>query len=131
MEWAARAIGVFYVFGGLMLVGQAWLNWRLERALAGLARPSLAERLCDGVVALGGGLVLASGLSLALLSPWAVGVFLAGWTVQAVYLLCFARWAREAALATPRARRRSLHPFAGYTAVTALVLWLPALGLLT
>ena len=36
MEWAARAIGVFYVLGGLMLLYQAWLNWRLQQALSHL-----------------------------------------------------------------------------------------------
>jgi hypothetical protein len=54
MEWAARAIGMFYVLGGLMLLYQAWLNWRLQRALSGLIPVSVTDQVGDGVIALGG-----------------------------------------------------------------------------
>ena len=128
MEWAARAIGVFYVLGGLMLLYQAWLNWRLQRALSGLISVPTAEQVADGVIALGGVLVLASGAALAALSAWAVVAFLAGWAIQAAYLL----WANRSDLSDPAAagRRRSVHAFAGYTAATGLVLWLPVAGVL-
>lgn len=128
MEWAARAIGVFYVLGGLMLLYQAWLNWRLQQALSGLVSTSLTEHLADGVIALGGLLVLASGLALAALSAWAVIAFLAGWTIQAVYLL----WANRSSQNDPAAagRRRAVHAFAAYTAATALVLTMPLMGVL-
>ena len=72
MEWAARAIGVFYVLGGLMLLYQAWLNWRLQRALAGLVAIPVAEHVGDGVIVLAGVLVMLSGATLAALSGWAV-----------------------------------------------------------
>lgn len=128
MEWAARAIGVFYALGGLMLLYQAWLNWRLQRALSGLISVPTAEQVADGVIALGGVLVLASGAALAALSAWAVVAFLAGWVIQAAYLL----WANRSDLNDPAAagRRRSVHAFAGYTAATGLVLWLPVAGVL-
>ncbi|WP_312599370.1 hypothetical protein [Brevundimonas sp.] len=128
MEWAARAIGVFYVLGGLMLLYQAWLNWRLQQALSGLVSTSFNDQLADGVIALGGLLVLTSGLALAALSAWAVIAFLAGWTIQAAYLL----WANRSNLNDPAAsgRRRTVHAFAGYTAATALVLILPLTGVL-
>ena len=54
MEWAARAIGVFYVLGGLMLLYQAWLNWRLQRALSGVIAVPADDQIADGVIALGG-----------------------------------------------------------------------------
>ena len=128
MEWAARAIGMFYVLGGLMLLYQAWLNWRLQRALSGLISVPTTEQVADGAIALGGVLVLASGAALAALSAWAVVAFLAGWGIQAAYLL----WANRSDLNDPAAsgRRRSVHAFAGYTAATGLVLWLPVAGVL-
>ena len=128
MEWAARAIGVFYVLGGLVLLYQVWLNWRLQQALSGLVSTSFSDQLADGVIALAGLLVLASGLALTALSAWAVIAFLAGWTIQAAYLL----WANRSNLDDPPAagRRRTIHAFAGYTAATALVLVLPLTGVL-
>ena len=130
MEWAARAIGVFYVLGGLMLLYQAWLNWRLQRALSGLIPVSVTDQVGDGVIALGAMLVLASGAARAALSGWAVAAFLAGWTIQALYLLWNDRAVRIAEPTALSGRRRSVHAFAGYTAVTALVLCLPMLGVL-
>ncbi len=128
MEWAARAIGVFYVLGGLVLLYQVWLNWRLQQALSGLVSTSFSDQLADGVIALAGLLVLASGLALTALSAWAVIAFLAGWTIQAGYLL----WANRSNLDDPPAagRKRTVHAFAGYTAATALVLMLPLTGVL-
>ena len=87
MEWAARAIGVFYVMGGLLLLSQSWLNWRLQAELSRFVRIRLDDYVEELATALGGLMVLASGVSLALLSTWAVSAFVAGWTVQAVYLL--------------------------------------------
>lgn len=130
MEWAARAIGVFYVMGGLLLLGQSWLNWRLQWELSRFVRIRLAEYVEELTTALGGAMVLVSGLALAMLSTWAVAAFVAGWVVQAIYLLWVSRgaWSRSAFVV--RCRRQSVHAFAGFTAVTALVLCLPLMGLL-
>ena len=130
MEWAARAIGVFYVLGGLMLLYQAWLNWRLQRALAGLVPVAPGEQVADAMIALGGVLVLTAGVALTVLSAWAVVAFLAGWTIQAAYLLWAGRWSSPRGPVALSGRRRSVHAFAGYTAVTGLVLWLPMTGVL-
>jgi hypothetical protein len=128
MEWAARAIGMFYVLGGLMLLYQAWLNWRLQRALSGVIAVPADDQIADGVIALGGVVVLMSGVALAALSAWAVVAFLAGWAIQAAYLL----WVNRADLDSPLAsgRLKSVHAFAAYTAVTGVVLWLPLTGIL-
>ena len=98
MEWAARAIGVFYVMGGLLLLGQSWLNWRLQWELSRFVRIRLAEYVEELTTALGGAMVLVSGLALAMLSTWAVAAFVAGWVVQAIYLLWVSRgaWSRSA-----------------------------------
>ena len=48
MEWAGRIIGAFYLVGGLVVLRQAWLNWRLEQmivAIAPDARARLGERV--------------------------------------------------------------------------------------
>ncbi|MCG2665263.1 hypothetical protein [Brevundimonas sp.] len=113
-----------------MLLYQAWLNWRLQRALSGLIPVSVTDQVGDGGIALGAMLVLASGAALAALSGWAVAAFLAGWTIQALYLLWNDRAVRIAEPTALSGRRRSVHAFAGYTAVTALVLCLPMLGVL-
>ena len=130
MEWAARAIGVFYVVGGLLLLSQSWLNWRLQWELSRVVRIRLADHVEELTTALGGAMVLLSGLALALLSTWAVAAVVAGWVIQAIYLLWASRgaWSRSAFVV--RCRRQSVHAFAGFTAVTALVLCLPLLGLL-
>lgn len=130
MEWAARAIGVFYGLGGLMLLHQAWTNWRVQAALPGFLTPSPRERAADLVIALGGLFVLLSGLALALLSALAVAAFLAGWSIQAAYLLWPAHEARLRKPVARRGRRLSVDAFAAYTMVTAGVLCLPLLGVL-
>ncbi|MEA3473600.1 MAG: hypothetical protein U9R70_09260 [Pseudomonadota bacterium] len=119
---------MFYVLGGLMLLYQAWLNWRLQRALSGFIAVPADDQIADGVIALGGVVVLMSGVALAALSAWAVVAFLAGWAIQAAYLL----WVNRADLDSPLAsgRLKSVHAFAGYTAVTGVVLWLPLTGVL-
>lgn len=131
MEWAARAIGVFYVLGGLMLLYQAWANWRIQRALPGFLSPSLTDQAADIVIALGGVLVLVAGAALALLSAWAVMAFLAGWVIQAAYLIWAARWMRPREAVADNGRRGSVDAFAAYTMATAAVLCLPLLGILT
>lgn len=111
-------------------MSQSWLNWRLQWELSRVVRIRLADHVEELTTALGGAMVLLSGLALALLSTWAVAAFVAGWVIQAIYLLWASRsaWSRSAFVV--RCRRQSVHAFAGFTAVTALVLCLPLLGLL-
>jgi hypothetical protein len=130
MEWAARAIGVFYLLGGLMLLYQAWTNWRLQRTLPRFLSPTPAERAADGIIAVGGVMVLVSGAALALLSSWAVLAFLAGWAIQAGYLIWAARCHRPREAVADHGRRRSVDAFAAYTMATAAVLCLPMMGIL-
>ncbi len=113
-----------------MLLYQAWMNWRLQRALSALWPVNLTEHLADLATGVGGLVVLASGLALALLSVWAVVAFVAGWTVQAGYLLWASRWRRPREALSHGGRRRSLDAFAIYTVATALVIGLPLTGLL-
>lgn len=130
MDWGIRALGVIFLAAGLGLMRQAWLNWRLERACRRLFASSSTERAAEGVQAANAMLVAVAGAFLAVLSPLAVVVFLMCWAVQAAYLLWAARWFRPTLPLAARGRSRSIDAFAGFTVVTALVLCLPAVGLL-
>ena len=133
MEWAGRIIGAFYLVGGLVVLRQAWLNWRLEQmivAIAPDARARLGERVADAFMLGGGFLVVASGVALMLLHRWTVVAVLACWGAQAVYLLWAQRWHAPDGPIAFQGRRQSINAFALYSAVAALVLWMNATGAL-
>ena len=130
MEWAVRAIGVVYLCGGLTLLAQAMLNWRLQRRMAALSLSSLTEVAADTATTLAAVVVLMSGVALLALSVWAVAAFLTGWTLQAGYLFWAGRWRGARDPIAFGGRRRSLDAFALYTLATGLVLGLPLMGLL-
>lgn len=125
MEWAARAIGLFYIVAGVAALRQCYVGWRIEQMIEQLVAPSPKERAADRMLALGAALVLVSGMTLVLFSEWAAPAFLAAWLAQASYLL----WARRMMPPTdPVAalgRRRTINAFAVYTAATVFALWLP------
>jgi len=131
MDWGIRALGVIYLAAGLGLMRQAWLNWRLERACRRLLAPSsTTERTAERLQAVTAVLIAVGGAALVILSPLAVVVFLVCWGVQAAYLLWAGRWLRPILPLAARGRSRAIDAFAGFTVVTALVLCLPAIGLL-
>lgn len=130
MEWAARAVGVFYMAAGLITLHQAVINWRLERICAALFPTSLNERAADIILTVGAVLVLISGISLVLLQDWAVEAFLAAWTLQAGYLLWAQRWYRPEDEELAKGRRQTLNAFALYTVVTGGVQWLDLIRIL-
>jgi hypothetical protein len=130
MEWAVRGMGVFYVVAGLFALRQVLINWRMERMVAAVLPSSPTERAADVMLAMGSVLVLASGLALMMLQPWAVLAFLACWGAQAAYLLWAQRWHRPRDPITARGRRETLNAFAVYSLATLLVLSMPLAGLL-
>ena len=133
MEWAGRIIGAFYLVGGLVVLRQAWLNWRLEQmivAIAPGARARLGERVADAFMLGGGFLVVASGVALTLLHRWAVVAVLVCWAAQAGYLLWAQRWHAPDGPIAFQGRRQSINAFALYSAVAALVLWMNTAGVL-
>jgi len=124
MEWAARLLGAFYIFAGLMALKQAVFNWRLERTFGALFPAPPAERAADAILAFGAVTVLASGVALTLLSRWSVPAFLIAWTVQAGYLTWAQRWYRPETEDAAHGRRQTLHAFGVYTlAVAAVLAW--------
>lgn len=130
MEWAARAIGIFYVVAGLVALHQMALNWRVELAYAKVLPTPANERAGDVLLTIGSALVLVSGLALVLLHRWAVPAFLACWCVQAGYLLWAQRWRPPSSGEIARLRRQTLHALSAYTAATVAVMALGRLGVL-
>ena len=59
-----------------------------------------------------------------------VVAFMAGWTVQALYLLWTDHVSRIGEPEAVSGRRQSVYAFTGYTAATGIVLWLPTVGVL-
>lgn len=129
MEWIARAVGAFYVFAGVVLIRQAILNWRMERIFGAFLETPKAEKTADVILLAMAVLVLASGLTLAALHPWAVVAFLACWALQAAYLLWASRWYRPTEPELIKLRRQTTNAFFVYTVATVFVLWAANRGL--
>ncbi|MBR0648955.1 hypothetical protein GXW78_04725 [Roseomonas terrae] len=125
----AVAIGLFYVVAGLMLLRRLPAEAMLDQMLAALGDGSApAERRRTQIWMLGGTLVFASGLSLAVLSRWAPAFFVAAALLQAGYLAWASRALPTADEATRRGRRSVVQALVVYTVATAIVLWLDRQG---
>lgn len=133
LGWAARAVGLFYVMGGLLTLRAARTNSFLDKALAAIeGEPtSAAERLRGWTLWIGGVLTALSGLLLFLLLKAAVAAFLLNAAWQAAYLA----WASRALPPTDEAerlgRRRTTNAFAVWLVLTAYVGLLFERGVLT
>jgi hypothetical protein len=130
-QYAAVAIGAFYVFAGVVVLRAMALDRVMNQLLAALNEPSAPkERMKSRVLTVGAVLTLASGVSLMLLSPLAPPVFLASALWQGGYLL----WAEKALPPEDgdeaRGRKQTKNAFVVYLAATAFVAWLAAQGLL-
>lgn len=130
MDWAVRAIGIFYVVAGAVALRQMAFNWRLEFAYAKTFPTAPTERAADIILTIGSALVLVSGLALACLHVWTVPAFVACWGVQAGYLLWAQRWNPPRNDEVAGLRRQTLHAFAAYTVATAVVMALRHVGML-
>lgn len=126
LEIAARLAGAFYAFGGLIAIRSMAMSELLDRAIAMIKlqkepRKVLVRRLLLGV---GGALTGASGFAAALLSWWAVPLFIANMAAQAGWLV----WARSAFPPEDeddaKGRRSTTNAALGYAAVTVAVLYL-------
>ena len=133
LGWFARAMGLFYLAGGLFAVRAGRMDAFLDSAIAqiSLERADPVERLRSWSIIIIGGLTAASGLLLMLLLKAAVLAFLANAAWQGAYLA----WARRALPpATPLealGRRRSTNAFILWLVMTGLVLLLFERGVLT
>jgi hypothetical protein len=133
LGWIARAVGLFYLLGGLFTIRAGRREAFLDDAIARIGGEAInpVERLRRWSMMAIGLLTTASGLLLILLSKAAVYAFLANAAWQGAYLV----WARRALPPdTPLAalgRRRSTNAFIVWLVLTALVMLLFQQGVLT
>lgn len=130
MEWAARAIGIFYLIGGLVVIHRARVNWLLDDAVAriSLSKTPVVERTVGVAMFVIAGLTAISGLMLALWHSWCWLPFIVCWFAQSLYLLWAQRWYAPDDEIDLAGRRRSINALAVFSVATAGVLWLALEG---
>jgi len=129
MTYVAMAIGAFYVFAGFVVMRAMAMDRLMDQVLAALNSPTDAkEALRSKVLSAGAFLTLASGLALAVLSPFALPLFLINVVVQGGYLF----WAESAlkpdGADEARGRQQTKNAFVIYCAAAAFVVWLAIQG---
>jgi len=130
-QFAAIAVGAFYVFAGVVVLRTMVLDRVMNQLLAALNEPSAPkERMKSRVLTMGAYLTLAGGAALLLLGPLALPLFAANAAWQGGYLL----WAERALPPEDddeaRGRRQTKNAFVVYLAATAFVVWLAMQGML-
>lgn len=121
-----RAVGVFYALAGLAVTRAMLMDGLLDKALAAitLKAEQPKERIRRGLLGTGAVVTGASGAALALLSFWALPLFLLNVAIQAGWLW----WARTAFVPEDeeeaQGRRRSLNTAAIYAVAALGVAWL-------
>lgn len=133
LGWLARAVGLFYLLGGMLTLRAGQVEAFLDSALTliDLRRPEGPERLRGWSMMAIGALTAISGLALLLLSRWAATAFLANAALQAAYLGWASRALPATDLASALGRRRTRNAFAVWLVMTGLVLALFELRVLT
>jgi hypothetical protein len=126
MDLLPRFVGAFYAFGGWVALRTLITNDALDRMLGLLQAetPGRDETIRRWVLGVSSLLTALSGVALALMSRWAVPLFVANLAAQAGWLI----WARTAFppedAEDARGRRAVINAAVGYSAVTALTIWL-------
>lgn len=133
LGWLARAMGLFYLVGGLLTLRAGRMETFLDTAIARIEGQSAdpAERLRGLSMMVIGALTALSGLLLLLLLKWALHAFLANAAWQAAYLAWAARALPPDTPLAAEGRRRTLNAFLVWLVMTALVLLLFERGVLT
>lgn len=129
MEWAARAIGTFYIIAGLVVIRGARQEMLLDRMIEAIelgagkaANPAERHATFGGLlIAL---LTLCSGVALILLSAWALPLFALCGLTQAAFLLYVGRHLPPTTPLEALGRRRTTNAFIVYLVATAFVGWL-------
>lgn len=133
LGWFARAVGLFYLVGGLFALRASWMNLFLDDAIARISLKTTdpAERTRGVAMLIASGLTALSGLLLVFLLKAAVAAFLLNAASQAAYL----HWARKALPPKDESdaigRRRTTNAFTTWLVLTALVMLLFQQGVLT
>ncbi|HRD28823.1 MAG TPA: hypothetical protein PLO65_11035 [Caulobacter sp.] len=135
LGWIARAVGLFYVLGGLFALRAARTELFLDDAIARITLskpvPDAADRLRVATMVAIATLTVVSGALLVLLLKAALYAMLANAVLQGAYLA----WARSALPPTDGAsalgRRRTSNAFVVWLVMTALATLLFERGVLT
>lgn len=128
-QYAAVAVGAFYVFAGFIVLRAMVLDRLMDKLLAALSNPSDPKELWRSrVLTAGGVLTLAGGVTLMMLSPLAVALFVFNALWQGGYLLWAERALPPADDGEARGRQQTKNAFVVYAAATAFVVWLAAVG---
>lgn len=124
-----RALGAFYLAGGLLVLRALALSRFMDMALAALQGVSQKRALLRSVLlATGGILTAASGLSLALLHVAALPLMLANVVMQILWLVVAGRWFPAEDEEDRRGRLSTMRATVMFAGATLLVLWLERTG---
>ena len=132
MEWVARALGAFYLLGGLYALKAARENNFYDKVLAAIdLTPTPAREKVRAATLWGGAfLTAAGGLALLLLSRWSVWIFALNLVLQLAYLLWAARWLKPEDEADAIGRKRTQNAAIIWGGATLAVIWWTREGLL-
>ena len=132
MEWVARALGAFYLLGGLFGIRTARMNNLLDKVLAGIElKPTpWTERVRGWMLWTGVLLTAAGGLSLLLLAKWTVWVFVVNLVSQVAYLIFAARWLKPEDADEQLGRDRTRNAAILWGVATLAVIWWTREGVL-
>lgn len=125
----ARALGAFYLIGGILVLRALAMSRFMEMALAALNGVSQKRALLRSVLlAIGGILTAISGLALFLLHDAAIPLMLANVAMQIVWLLVAGQWFPPEDEDDRRGRLSTMRATAMFAGVTLMVLWLERTG---
>jgi hypothetical protein len=133
LGWFARAVGLFYVVGGVVAM-RAWrMNALLDNAVSQISLKATdpVERTRGVAMFITSGLTAVSGLLLIFLLKAAVVAFLLNAASQAAYLAWAARALPPEDESEAIGRRRTTNAFVIWLVMTGLVLLLFERGVLT
>jgi len=125
----ARAVGGFYLMGGIFMLRALGVSGFLDLALAAIERRG-GRRLMvrSTLLSLGGVLTAASGLALLLLHDLAIPLMLANVVMQVLWLVVATLWFPPEDDEDRRGRLSTMRAAALFAGMTLLVLWLERSG---
>ena len=132
MDWVARAVGAFYLLGGLFALRAARMNDLMDKALSAIdLKPTpWTERLRSAGLWAGAAFSIAGGVALLLLSRWAAWIFAASLALQVAYLVAASIWLEPEDEADARGRRSTVNAAILWGLITLATIWWARTGLL-
>lgn len=125
----ARAVGGFYLMGGIFMLRALGVSGFLDLALAAIeGRGGRRIMVRATLLSLGGVLTAASGLALLLLHDLAIPLMLANVVLQVLWLAVAALWFPPEDDEDRRGRLSTMRAAALFAGMTLLVLWLERSG---